>query len=347
MGFPASAAPRVFPGAFRFSGRVGYRPYHPGALIPLRDTIPTRTVPLVNGALIAACIGVFVVQLLAGSGGETLVRAFGFVPARLFHAGRAGAGEPAAGRLRPLQLDVPPRRAFSTSRGTCSSSGSSGTTSRTRSATAATSSSTSGAASWRPCSRASSPRRPSSRWSALRGRSPASSAPTSFSTRTRGSSRSCPLFFLFPLVEVPAFLFLLLWFLLQFWQGSAALVASGKAGAAAGGRRLVGPRRRLRGGHRPARPPEAPAAPGAEVLDPVSAAGGDRPPLRGRRARRLVAAARSSSSSGFHLVPALVAGLLVHTLLHRSARPLRRPAPLARRGEVDRGGRGGARRRGR
>ena len=44
-----------------------------------------------------------------------------------------------------------------------------------------------------------------------------------------------PLFFLFPLVEVPAFLFLLLWFLLQFWQGSAALVTSGKAGAAAGG----------------------------------------------------------------------------------------------------------------
>ena len=44
-----------------------------------------------------------------------------------------------------------------------------------------------------------------------------------------------PLFFLFPLVEVPAFLFLLVWFLFQFWQGSAALVSSGRAGAAAGG----------------------------------------------------------------------------------------------------------------
>jgi hypothetical protein len=44
-----------------------------------------------------------------------------------------------------------------------------------------------------------------------------------------------PLFFLFPLVEVPAFVFLLVWFLFQFWQGSAALVTSGRAGAAAGG----------------------------------------------------------------------------------------------------------------
>lgn len=38
-----------------------------------------------------------------------------------------------------------------------------------------------------------------------------------------------PLFFLFPLVEVPAFLFLLGWFLLQFWEGSASLLAAGKA----------------------------------------------------------------------------------------------------------------------
>ena len=94
MGFPASAAPRVSPGAFRFFEGRGYRisPVSSVALIPLRDTIPTRTVPLVNGALIAACIGVWVVQLLAGSGGETLVRAFGFVPARLFHAGELGPG---------------------------------------------------------------------------------------------------------------------------------------------------------------------------------------------------------------------------------------------------------------
>jgi membrane associated rhomboid family serine protease len=42
-------------------------------------------------------------------------------------------------------------------------------------------------------------------------------------------------FVLFPLVEVPAFVFLLLWFLLQFWQGSAVLVTSGRAGAAGGG----------------------------------------------------------------------------------------------------------------
>ncbi len=38
-----------------------------------------------------------------------------------------------------------------------------------------------------------------------------------------------PLFLLFPLVEVPAFLFLLVWFLLQFWQGSASLLDAGRA----------------------------------------------------------------------------------------------------------------------
>ncbi len=41
-----------------------------------------------------------------------------------------------------------------------------------------------------------------------------------------------PLFFLFPLVEIPAAFYLVLWFLLQFWMGTSSLVAEG--GAAGG-----------------------------------------------------------------------------------------------------------------
>jgi hypothetical protein len=37
-----------------------------------------------------------------------------------------------------------------------------------------------------------------------------------------------PLFFLFPLVEVPAGLYLLFWFLMQFWMGSADLASAGR-----------------------------------------------------------------------------------------------------------------------
>lgn len=61
-------------------------------MIPLRDTIPSRTVPIVRSAILAACVGVFVLQLLAGNGGQALVDAFGFVPARLFHSAELGPG---------------------------------------------------------------------------------------------------------------------------------------------------------------------------------------------------------------------------------------------------------------
>jgi membrane associated rhomboid family serine protease len=43
-----------------------------------------------------------------------------------------------------------------------------------------------------------------------------------------------PLFFLFPLVEIPAALYLVGWFLLQFWMGGSSLAAAG-AEAASGG----------------------------------------------------------------------------------------------------------------
>ncbi len=43
-----------------------------------------------------------------------------------------------------------------------------------------------------------------------------------------------PLFFLFPLVEVPAGFYLLFWFLMQFWMGSANLASAGRHAEAGG-----------------------------------------------------------------------------------------------------------------
>ena len=50
-------------------------------MIPIRDQIPTRRVPVVNYLLIAANILVFLLQLLAGSDQETLVYQFALIPA--------------------------------------------------------------------------------------------------------------------------------------------------------------------------------------------------------------------------------------------------------------------------
>jgi membrane associated rhomboid family serine protease len=44
-----------------------------------------------------------------------------------------------------------------------------------------------------------------------------------------------PLFILFPLVEIPAGLYLLGWFLMQFWMGSSQLASMGRGGADQGG----------------------------------------------------------------------------------------------------------------
>jgi membrane associated rhomboid family serine protease len=203
-------------------------------LIPLRDTIPTRSVPLVNSVLIAACVGVFAVQVLSGGGGEALVRAFGFVPARLFHPGELGPGsltlgaiglfssmflhggflhlagnmlflwifgdnvEDALGHGRYLLFYVGSGLLASLLQGLFATS------------------------SLVPMVGASG---------AIAG---VLGAYFVLYPHARVVTL-VPLFFLFPLVEVPAFVFLLLWFLLQFWQGSAVLVTSGRAGAAGGG----------------------------------------------------------------------------------------------------------------
>jgi membrane associated rhomboid family serine protease len=54
-------------------------------MIPISDDNPTRLVPFVTWAIMAVCVAVFIWQLTLGTeGGEELINAFSFVPARLF-----------------------------------------------------------------------------------------------------------------------------------------------------------------------------------------------------------------------------------------------------------------------
>jgi membrane associated rhomboid family serine protease len=54
-------------------------------MIPLRQTIPHRTTPVVNRALVAANIVVFTVQLLMGGAAERVIETFGYIPLRFLH----------------------------------------------------------------------------------------------------------------------------------------------------------------------------------------------------------------------------------------------------------------------
>ena len=51
-------------------------------MIPLRHTHPPEKPPIVNRALVAANVIVFVAQLLMGRMTERLIQTFGFMPAR-------------------------------------------------------------------------------------------------------------------------------------------------------------------------------------------------------------------------------------------------------------------------
>lgn len=53
-------------------------------MIPLRDTLVLSRLPVVNRTLVALEIVVFTVQLVAGDAAEAWVKIFGFVPARFF-----------------------------------------------------------------------------------------------------------------------------------------------------------------------------------------------------------------------------------------------------------------------
>jgi len=69
-------------------------------VIPLRDTVPRKSVPVVTWALIAVNVAVFVWELSLGSGLGAEVARLGFQPARFF--GEASPPLDAASRLLPL-----------------------------------------------------------------------------------------------------------------------------------------------------------------------------------------------------------------------------------------------------
>jgi membrane associated rhomboid family serine protease len=52
-------------------------------MIPLRQTIPEKTKPYVNRAIVGANVVIFLIQLFSGSTAEVLISIFGFMPARL------------------------------------------------------------------------------------------------------------------------------------------------------------------------------------------------------------------------------------------------------------------------
>lgn len=57
-------------------------------MIPLRDNIPSRTIPVVNIAMIAICGIVFLLQLAEPEDQGTLVERYGMIPARVLHPDR-------------------------------------------------------------------------------------------------------------------------------------------------------------------------------------------------------------------------------------------------------------------
>jgi membrane associated rhomboid family serine protease len=59
-------------------------------MIPLRHTLPLRTTPVVNRAIVIANGIIFIAQLFLGQRTETIINIFGFVPARLTHPAAYG-----------------------------------------------------------------------------------------------------------------------------------------------------------------------------------------------------------------------------------------------------------------
>jgi len=57
-------------------------------MIPLRDNIPSRTTPVVNYSMIGICTLVFLLQLMEPGKEEGLVEKFGMIPVRVFHPDR-------------------------------------------------------------------------------------------------------------------------------------------------------------------------------------------------------------------------------------------------------------------
>jgi membrane associated rhomboid family serine protease len=54
-------------------------------MIPLRHTLERTTLPLVNRALVGVNVAIFIAQLFLGSMTERIIQTFGFIPARFVH----------------------------------------------------------------------------------------------------------------------------------------------------------------------------------------------------------------------------------------------------------------------
>ncbi len=52
-------------------------------MLPLRDNIPARTFPIVNYTMIAVCGTIFLIQAAAGPSGQQLVERYGMIPVRV------------------------------------------------------------------------------------------------------------------------------------------------------------------------------------------------------------------------------------------------------------------------
>ena len=52
-------------------------------MIPLSDSIPSRTTPVVNYVIVGVCTLAFLAQLASGDGGSKLIEQFGMIPVRL------------------------------------------------------------------------------------------------------------------------------------------------------------------------------------------------------------------------------------------------------------------------
>ncbi len=63
-------------------------------MFPLRDSVPSSRPPVINVMLVVACAAVFLYELSLGPDLERFVRLYGFVPARFFHllGVKGGAG---------------------------------------------------------------------------------------------------------------------------------------------------------------------------------------------------------------------------------------------------------------
>lgn len=203
-------------------------------MIPLRDNIPRRTIPFVTRLLVVANVAVFVLELLQGDRLDAFVDAFSFVPARLFHPGlfpgwTAGSSVVTiftamflhggflhlAGNMLFLWIfgdnveDALGHGRFLLFYLACGASA------------------TLLQAFLSPVS--TIPNLGAS--GAIAG---VLGAYFVLYPRARVVT-IVPLFFLFPLVEIPAGLYLLGWFLMQFWMGSSQLASVGRGGAGQGG----------------------------------------------------------------------------------------------------------------